>query len=159
MGEPNVDTALLAEIKNRLDLRQPNAAAVESVANVVSHHFDVQEKGTPFECIVDSATGVGKTYVMAGLIEYFAGRDPAARNFLLQLALVLIVVGGDQPPRRPFRRGRKDAKGFKCVVQVAQRLLLGGLSAASISSFTSSLMASGGMDARTDSATPSQVYT
>lgn len=83
MGEPNVDKALLAEIKNRLDLREPNAAAVESVANVVSHHFDVQGMGTPFECIVDSATGVGKTYVMAGLIEYFAGRDPAARNFLL----------------------------------------------------------------------------
>ena len=83
MGEPNVDTDLLAEIRNRLDLRSPNAAAVESVANVVSHHFDVQENETPFECVVDSATGVGKTYVMAGLIEYFAGRDPAARNFLL----------------------------------------------------------------------------
>lgn len=83
MGEPNVDTDLLAEITNRLDLRPPNAKAVESVATVVSHHFDVEEKGTPFECIVDSATGVGKTYVMAGLIEYFAGRDPAARNFLL----------------------------------------------------------------------------
>lgn len=83
MGEPNVDTDLLAEIRNRLDLRTPNAAAVDSVANVVSHHFDVENNGTPFECIVDSATGVGKTYVMAGLIEYFAGRDPAARNFLL----------------------------------------------------------------------------
>lgn len=83
MGEPNVDIDLLAEIRNRLDLRTPNAAAVDSVANVVSHHFDVEGKGTPFECIVDSATGVGKTYVMAGLIEYFAGRDPAARNFLL----------------------------------------------------------------------------
>lgn len=83
MGEPNVDTDLLAEIRNRLDLRPPNASALESVANVVSHHFDVKEKPTPFECIVDSATGVGKTYVMAGIIEYFAGRDPAARNFLL----------------------------------------------------------------------------
>jgi len=83
MGEPNVDIDLLAEITSRLDLREPNAAAVESVANVVSHHFDVQGRGTPYECIVDSATGVGKTYVMAGLIEYFAGRDPAARNFLL----------------------------------------------------------------------------
>lgn len=83
MGEPNVDNDLLAEIRNRLDLRTPNAAALESVANVVSYHFDVEEKPTPFECVVDSATGVGKTYVMAGLIEYFAGRDPAARNFLL----------------------------------------------------------------------------
>lgn len=83
MGEPNVDTDLLAEIRNRLDLRTPNAQALESVANVVSRHFDVQEKPAPFECIVDSATGVGKTYVLAGLIEYFAGRDPAARNFLL----------------------------------------------------------------------------
>ena len=83
MGVLNVDANLLAEIDSRLDLRKPNADAVESVATVVSHHYDVLGKSEPFECIVDSATGVGKTYVMAGLIEYFAGRDPAVRNFLL----------------------------------------------------------------------------
>ncbi|MCB1256390.1 MAG: DEAD/DEAH box helicase family protein [Microthrixaceae bacterium] len=83
MADLNVDTNLLAEINHRLDLREPNAEALSSVAQAVSLHYDVLEKGSPFTCIVDSATGVGKTYVMAGLIEYFAGRDTPVRNFLL----------------------------------------------------------------------------
>lgn len=36
-------------------------------AAMTSMHFDVDGEAAPFECIVDSATGVGKTYVMAGL--------------------------------------------------------------------------------------------
>lgn len=83
MGEPNVDNNLLSEITHRLELRPPNAGAIESVANLTSRHFDLEGKEAPYECIVDSATGVGKTYVMAGLVEYFAGRDTPARNFLL----------------------------------------------------------------------------
>jgi len=83
MSDLYVDTNLLAEITHRLDLRKPNEEAVDSVAKVVSQHFDVEQKPAPFECIVDSATGVGKTYVLAGLVEYFAGRETPARNFLL----------------------------------------------------------------------------
>ncbi|GBE67776.1 hypothetical protein MFM001_42380 [Mycobacterium sp. MFM001] len=83
MADLNIDTNLLAEITHRLELRKPNAEAIDSVAKVVSQHFDVEENPPPFECIVDSATGVGKTYVLAGLIEYFAGRESPARNFLL----------------------------------------------------------------------------
>ena len=83
MGELNYDPNLLAEIAHRLDLREPNRKAVETVALRTTDHYDVEENTDVYECIVDSATGVGKTYVMAGLIEYFAGRDRAARNFLL----------------------------------------------------------------------------
>jgi type III restriction enzyme len=46
-------------------------------------HYDVDGRTGVFECIVDSATGVGKTYVLAGLIEYLALADPPAKNYLI----------------------------------------------------------------------------
>lgn len=78
-----VDDSLIAEIAHRMSLRAPNRDAVRSVAYAVSQHYDVEGKEGPFECIVDSATGVGKTFVLGGLLEYFAGADTPARNFLL----------------------------------------------------------------------------
>ena len=83
MSDIQVNEDLLSGIGHRLELREPNYEAVKSVAAMTSMHFDVDGKAAPFECIVDSATGVGKTYVMAGLIEYFAGLETPARNFLL----------------------------------------------------------------------------
>lgn len=83
MSNIQINYDLLSEIGHRLELRKPNREAVESVAAMTSMHFDVDGKAAPFDCIVDSATGVGKTYVMAGLIEYFAGLATPARNFLL----------------------------------------------------------------------------
>lgn len=83
MGELQFDQALLDEVAHRLDLRDPNMEAIRSVALLTSQHYDVDQKPGPYECIVDSATGVGKTYVMAGLMEYLAGTETPARNFLL----------------------------------------------------------------------------
>ncbi len=83
MTDLQIDWDMLDEIEQRLELREPNRKAVESVAVMCSQHYDVDGADGPFECIVDSATGVGKTYVMAGLVEYFAGTARPARNFLL----------------------------------------------------------------------------
>src|SRR4051794_10237163 len=83
MPDLNVDSNLLEEVRHRLTLRDPNALALESVANVISQHYDVEGKESPLEMIVDSATGVGKTYIMAGIMEYLAGTEDPARNFLL----------------------------------------------------------------------------
>lgn len=83
MSDLKVDEHLLEEVRHRLSLRTPNFQAIESVAYMMSQHYDVEEQQEPFECIVDSATGVGKTYIMAGLIEYLAGIDTPARNFLI----------------------------------------------------------------------------
>ncbi|MFR0363356.1 DEAD/DEAH box helicase family protein [Streptomyces sp. MCC20] len=83
MGELQFQPDLLAEVAHRLDLREPNRKAIESVILRTSDHYDVQEETEPYECIVDSATGVGKTYVMAGLMEYLAGAATPVRNFLL----------------------------------------------------------------------------
>ena len=83
MGVLQFQPDLLDQVAHRLTLREPNRKAIESVLLRTSDHYDVQEKTEPYECIVDSATGVGKTFVMAGLMEYLAGAETPARNFLL----------------------------------------------------------------------------
>lgn len=77
----SVNTDLIAEIRSRLQLRRPNADAVLSVVNALANHVEGEGNGA-FEGIVDSATGVGKTYIMAGLIEYLSAQ-PTSRNFLV----------------------------------------------------------------------------
>ena len=62
----------IAEIAARLDLREPNREAVQTLAAEVSQYYDVDQKQPPFEAVIDSATGVGKTYILAGAMELFA---------------------------------------------------------------------------------------
>jgi len=74
-----VNVELLDGVSSRLDLREPNMRAVETLAAELSQHFDVDGRPAPFEGIIDSATGVGKTYILAGAIEYLAATG--VRNF------------------------------------------------------------------------------
>jgi len=62
----------IAEIAARLDLREPNREAVQTLGAEVSQYYDVDEKLPPFEAVIDSATGVGKTYILTGAMEFFA---------------------------------------------------------------------------------------
>jgi type III restriction enzyme len=62
----------IEEIAARLDLREPNADAVQTLAAEVSQWFDVEARTAPYECVIDSATGVGKTFILAGAMELFA---------------------------------------------------------------------------------------
>lgn len=75
-----VDLDRIEDIAVRLDLRQPNREAIESVVFEHARWFDVEQLPSPFLCVVDSATGVGKTFILAGLIEYLAAAR-AVRNF------------------------------------------------------------------------------
>lgn len=77
-----VDLGLLAAVGARLDLREPNREAVESIAFELHRHFDLDGRPAPFEGVVDSATGVGKTYIFAGALEYLALAN-GVRNFAL----------------------------------------------------------------------------
>lgn len=74
------DPSHLAEVSDRVDLRRPNAEALEAVARRFG-----EAEGEPFEVVCDLATAVGKTYLAAGLIEYLA--EAGVRN-------ILIVVPG-----------------------------------------------------------------
>jgi type III restriction enzyme len=74
-----VDAAVLDSIAAKLDLRQPNVRAIETLAAELRQWFDIEENDPPFEGVIDSATGVGKTYILAGAIEYLATQG--VRNF------------------------------------------------------------------------------
>ena len=63
---------LVEAIAARLDLREPNKEALRSIAATVASHFGIEGKTETFEGVVDVATGVGKTYVLAAAIEYFS---------------------------------------------------------------------------------------
>jgi type III restriction enzyme len=78
--EPTIfDLGLIEAITTRLDLRQPNREALESIVFEVGQHYDIDQLPAPFEGVVDVATGVGKTYILAAAIEYFAAQG--VRNF------------------------------------------------------------------------------
>lgn len=67
MSEPWLpyDSALISEISANLELRRPNELALVSVAEAI-------EAGDGREVVCDLATGVGKTYLAAGLLDYLA---------------------------------------------------------------------------------------
>lgn len=69
------DPALVSDISARFDLRKPNALVLESMVK----HVAASDGFT--EAIADVATGVGKTYAMAALVEYFAAQG--IRNILV----------------------------------------------------------------------------
>lgn len=72
MGELQIFDDIIEEIAARLDLRDPNAQALRTISATVSQYYDVESHQPPFEAVVASATGVGKTYILAGSIEMFA---------------------------------------------------------------------------------------
>ena len=72
------DEGLLDNVAAQLQLRAPNRDAIEVLALAMSHWYE-QDRGTFFEGVIDAATGVGKTFIIAGAIDYFAAQG--IRNF------------------------------------------------------------------------------
>lgn len=81
-GELELHQDLIAEIAARLDLREPNQDAVQTLAADVSQYYEVDEKQPPFEAVLDAATGVGKTYILTGAMEFFAAAHDV-RDFVV----------------------------------------------------------------------------
>jgi len=79
LGADPFDLDRIEGIAARLDLRQPNREALESIVFEVARHYEIDREPPPFEAVVDLATGVGKTYVLAAAIEYLAA--DGVRNF------------------------------------------------------------------------------
>lgn len=76
---PPFDAVALDEVAARLDLRDPNKDAVQTAAMLLERHYATSKE--PFEAVLDVATGVGKTYIMAAAIDYFA--EMGVRNFAI----------------------------------------------------------------------------
>lgn len=72
MAELQLFEDIVAEVAARLDLREPNRAAIETLAAEISQHHDLDGKPPPLEAVIDSATGIGKTYIVAGAMEFLA---------------------------------------------------------------------------------------
>lgn len=72
MPDLNIDFGLIEDIAAQLDLREPNRDALQAIAVATTLHYEHRRADPPFEGVVDVATGVGKTYVMAAAMEYFA---------------------------------------------------------------------------------------
>ena len=73
------DLDRIEAIAARLELRQPNKEALESIVFETARHYEIDREPPPFEAVVDVATGVGKTYILAAAIEYLAA--DGVRNF------------------------------------------------------------------------------
>jgi type III restriction enzyme len=82
VSEPtiSIDEHLIAEIADEMDLREPNRDALATLAGRLSVWQNSDAKGTP-EFVFDLATGVGKTYLMVGAINYLARFG--VRNFVV----------------------------------------------------------------------------
>lgn len=69
------DTALIARIADAFDLRAPNRDALAAIIR------EIETGRTPPEYVADLATGVGKTFLMAALVDYLA--EQGVRNVLV----------------------------------------------------------------------------
>lgn len=83
LGRPlDLHEDIVEEVAARLDLREPNRDAVQTLAAEISQYYDVDGKRPPFETVIVSATGVGKTYVLAGAMEVLAAAHKV-RDFVI----------------------------------------------------------------------------
>jgi type III restriction enzyme len=72
------DEGLLDNVSAQLDLREPNHDAILTLATLM-HRWYEEGREDSFEGVIDVATGVGKTYIIAGAIDYYAAQG--VRNF------------------------------------------------------------------------------
>lgn len=75
------DLERIEAVASALDLREPNREALKSIVLEVGQHYEIDQGEPPFEAVVDAATGVGKTFILAAVLEYFAAAG--ARNFVV----------------------------------------------------------------------------
>src|SRR4051812_32100574 len=71
---------ILDSISKTLELRQPNKEAVKAFLNYYYNSENSSEK--VFEYILSVATGVGKTYIIAAILNYLAEVEKIT-NFLI----------------------------------------------------------------------------
>jgi type III restriction enzyme len=119
MADLDVHGEIVAEVAARLDLREPNRLAVETIDAEVSQFFDVDVREAPFEAVLDVATGVGKTYVMAGAMELLA-RAHDVSDFVVITPGTAILTKTMNNFRAGHAKSLLDAMSFSPVVITAE---------------------------------------
>lgn len=119
----------IAEISARLDLREPNREALETIAAEVSQWYEVDGKEPPFECVVDSATGVGKTYVLIGSLEFFVAARSVADFVIITPGRTILEKSEDNlTPGHP--KSLLGPMSFRPVVVTAENFATPSMRAA-----------------------------
>lgn len=133
------DVGLVDQISYNLDLREPNHAALDALARAL----DTADHGA--EMIADLATGVGKTYIAGGLLDYLYesgvrnvvivtpgstiqrktidNLTPGHPKYLRGLQCRPIVVTLDSVERGEIGAALADPDSFKVFVFTVQSLL------------------------------------
>lgn len=133
------DPALVESVSHTLDLRTPNMAALDALAQ----SLDSMPAGS--EMIADLATGVGKTYIAGGLLDYLAesgvrnvvivtpgstiqsktidNLTPGHRKYLRGLRCNPVVITLDDLERGTVAAALEDDSQFKVFVFTVQSLL------------------------------------
>jgi type III restriction enzyme len=115
---PAVDEELIAEITAAIELRRPNELALTTIAHRLADHY-ASERQEWFEGIVDAATGVGKTFIIASAIDYLSG-SMGVRNFAVITpgrTILNKTVGNFTPGGR---KSLTDSMATKLVVITAE---------------------------------------
>jgi len=133
------DAGLVANVGHFLDLRSPNLAALDAIAQ----HLDGAVDGV--ELVADLATGVGKTFIAGGLLDYLAesgvrnvviitpgstiqrktidNLTPGHPKFLRGLRCNPLVITLDDLERGTVASALEDENRFKVFVFTVQSLL------------------------------------
>lgn len=133
------DAALVESVGHTLDLRAPNLAALDALAQ----SLDTAAPGT--EMVADLATGVGKTYIAGALLDYLAesgvrnvvivtpgstiqgktidNLTPGHRKYLRGLRCNPVVITLDDLERGTVAAALDDPNAFKVFVFTVQSLL------------------------------------
>lgn len=133
------DPALVEQVAHILDLRAPNAAALDAIAR----RLEAAEPGA--ELVADLATGVGKTYIAGGLLDYLAASGvrnvvivtpgstiqaktvanltPGSPKYLRGLRSDPLVITLDDLERGTVAAALEDPDRFKVFVFTVQSLL------------------------------------
>ncbi len=77
---PPPDEGLVESVAAQLDLREPNRDAILATTIEMFDWYQ-RDPGRFYEGVIDVATGVGKTYIIAGAIDYYAAQG--VRNFAI----------------------------------------------------------------------------
>lgn len=133
------DPDLVATVAHTLDLRTPNVTALDTIAKALDDAHDGAE------LVADLATGVGKTFIAGGLLDYLAesgtrnvviitpgstiqrktidNLTPGHPKFLRGLRCNPLVVTLDDLERGTVAQALEDESRFKVFVFTVQSLL------------------------------------
>jgi type III restriction enzyme len=133
------DESVVEQVAHTLDLRKPNRDALDRIARAL----DSAEPGA--ELIADLATGVGKTYIAGGLLDYLYASGvsnvvivtpgstiqrktvdnltPGHRKYLRGLQSNPLVITLDSLERGEVGAALEDSERFKVFVLTVQSLL------------------------------------